>query len=280
MMKNINVNKNEVKVSNKERRRSFAKVANEKLGQTVMQNCGELAFIVEYVDARNITVQFKATGELVKTQYYAFVKGLVKSHFTPSVYGVGITGLEPTVDEETGEQLDSYKCWFSMLNRCYSVKFQERQPTYIGCSVSDDWLYYPNFKKWYDKNYYKIDNKTPNLDKDILVKGNKIYSEDTCVFVPKFINTLFVKRQKTRGNLPIGVSYHKARKKYQAQLSMHKDGKKTTKHLGWFDTPNEAFEVYKRAKEDYIKEVADNYKDEIPAKLYKAMYAYEVEIND
>ena len=273
-------NGNQVKVSkNKEKKQSFAKVAYEKCGETVMQNCGEIAYIVEYVDSKNITVQFKTTGELVKTSYGNFVKGLVKSHFTPSVYGIGVKGTESTRDEN-GEVLSSYTCWTDMLKRCYSAKYQEKQPTYINCRVSEDWLYYPNFKKWYEENYYEIDNKTSEIDKDILIKGNKIYSPDTCVFVPKFINTLFVKRQNDRGAFPVGVCYKKANKKYQASLSVFKDGKKTQKHLGYFTTPEEAFKVYKQAKEEYIKEIADEYKDKIPAELYKSMYAYEVSIND
>lgn len=251
----------------------------ERLGQTIMQNCGEIAYIVEYVNYQNITVQFKATGELVKTSYGNFVKGNVKSHFTPSVYGIGITGLQPTRNEN-GEQLDSYMCWKAMLSRCYSAKYQEKQPTYIGCCVSDDWLYYPNFKNWYDKNYYEIDNKTSQLDKDILIKGNKVYSPNTCIFVPQFINSLFIKNQNVRGELPIGVYYKKANKKYVAKLSIFENGKKTQKHLGYFDTVNEAFGVYKQAKEEYIKEVADEYKDKIPVELYKSMYAYKVEIDD
>ena len=271
-------NENQVNLSeNRKRRKSFSKIANERLGETVMQNCGEVAFIVEYVDYRNITVQFKATGELVKTEYGNFVKGNVKSHFTPSVYGVGITGLESTVDKN-GEKLDSYVCWNEMLKRCYSAK--EKHPTYKDCCVCADWLYYPNFKKWYDKNYYKINNKTSQLDKDVLIKGNKIYSPDTCVFVPSFINSLFTKSQKTRGELPIGVDYLTANKKYRVSLSVFKDGKKTKKYLGCFNTADEAFEVYKQAKEDYIKEVADNYKDEIPVELYKSMYSYKVDIDD
>ena len=273
-------NENQVNLSeNRKRRKSFSKIANERLGETVMQNCGEVAFIVEYVDYRNITVQFKATGELVKTEYGNFVKGNVKSHFTPSVYGVGITGLESTVDKN-GEKLDSYVCWCDMLKRCYSAKYQEKHPTYKDCCVCADWLYYPNFKKWYDKNYYKINNKTSQLDKDVLIKGNKIYSPDTCVFVPSFINSLFTKSQKTRGELPIGVDYLTANKKYRVSLSVFKYGKKTKKYLGCFNTADEAFEVYKQAKEEYIKEVADEYKDKIPAKLYEAMYSYKVDIDD
>ena len=279
-MENINVNVNENKAKeNREKRKSFARVSNEKCGETVIQNCGEIAYIVEYVNSKDITVQFKTTGELVKTTYGNFIKGEVKSHFTPSVFGVGTTGLEPTRDEN-GELFDSYICWCNMLKRCYSAKFQEKYPTYIGCRVCDDWLYYPNFKNWYDENYYEINNKKSELDKDVLIKGNKIYSPDTCVFVPQFINKLFTKSQKRRGELPIGVSYYKASKKYRASLSVFKNEKKTFKHLGYFDTVNEAFEVYRRAKEDNIKEIADNYKDKIPAKLYEAMYSYRVEIDD
>ena len=257
----------------------ITKVANERLGETVLQNCGEIAYIVEYVDSKNITVQFKTSGELVKTKYDVFVRGKIKSHFTPSVFGVGTTGLEP-IKNESGEKLDSYVCWNDMLKRCYSAKYQEKHPTYKGCSVCDEWLYYPNFKKWHEANYYEIDNKTSQLDKDILIKGNKIYSPETCIFVPQFINNLFTKRQKTRGTLPIGVCYYKASKKYKASLSVFKNGKKASKHLGYFDTADEGFEAYKKAKEDYIKEVADNYKDKIPVELYEAMCNYSVSIND
>ena len=257
------------------------KVSNnkERVGETVMQNCGEVAFIVEYVNSMDITIQFKTTGELVKTSYGHFVRGNVKSHFTPSVFGIGITGLE-SIRDENGEQLDSYKCWNHMLERCYSAKLQKKQPTYIGCRVCDEWLYYPNFKNWYDNNYYEINNKTSQLDKDILIKNNKVYSPDTCVFVPQFINLLFIKNQNVRGELPIGVYYKKANKKYVAQLRVFNDGKKTKKHLGCFNTVNEAFEVYKKAKENYIKEIADEYKDKIPTELYEAMYTYEVSIDD
>lgn len=257
----------------------ITKEINERVGQTIIQKCGEVAFIVDYVNSEDITIQFKATNELVKTTYDHFVKGKVKSHFTATVFGIGITGLEPSRDE-TGEQLDSYVCWCNMLRRCYSAKYQEKNPTYKNCTVSDEWLYYPNFKNWYDTNYYEIESKKSQLDKDILIKGNKIYSEDTCTFVPDFINKLFTKCQNSRGKLPIGVCYKKTNKKYKAGLRVFKDGKSTTKHLGYFTTPDEAFEVYKKAKEKYIKEVADNYKDKIPANLYEAMYSYSVSIND
>ena len=278
MMKNVNLSENKAK-ENREKRKSFARVSNKKLGETVIQNCGEVAFIVEYVNSMDITIQFKTSGELVNTTYNHFVRGEVKSHFTPSVFGIGTTGLE-SIRDENGEILNSYNCWRGMLERCYSAKCQEKNPTYKDCCVCVEWLYYPNFKKWYDNNYYEINNKTSQLDKDILIKGNKIYSPATCIFVPNFINKLFIKRQNDRGELPIGVYYSKRDKKYKAQLSVFKDGKSVRKGLGYFNTADEAFKAYKQAKEDYIKEVADNYKDEIPVELYKSMYAYEVSIDD
>lgn len=272
-------NVNEKVSQNKEREQSFAKVVNERLGETRINNQGEVMFIVEYVNSQDITIQFKRTGEVVKCAYGTFVKGKVKSHFSASVFGVGVKGVESSRDEN-GELINSYICWKDMLSRCYSSKFQEKNPSYKGCYVCNEWLYYPNFKKWYDKNYYEIDGKKSQLDKDILVKNNKVYSPDTSMFVPQFINKLFTKRQNDRGELPIGVYYHKDSKKYQARLSVYKNGKSTLKSLGYYNTANKAFEAYKRAKEDYIKEVADEYKDIIPVELYKAMYNYVVDIND
>ena len=120
------------------------------------------------------------------------------------------------------------------------------------------------------------------LDKDILNKGNKIYSPDNCIFVPNNINILFVKRDKSRGDYPIGVHYNKYAKKFQAQCSIYnyKENKTKRKHLGYYNTTEKAFKVYKEFKEQNIKDIADYYKEQIPQKLYNAMYEYEVEIDD
>ena len=241
--------------------------------------CGEIAIIVNYANRNDITVQFKTTGELVKTTYKHFKDGLVKSRFVPSVFGVGYLGYEKTVDEN-GKALKSYSVWMHMLERCYSDKEQKKCPTYKGCSVCEEWHNYSNFKEWFNKNYYEIENQTMNLDKDILVKGNKIYSPETCVFVPTRINTFFTKSNKSRGKYPIGVYFNKNAKKFMAYCSMLINGKKIKKYLGLYNTIEEAFNAYKQFKEAYIKQVADEYKDKIPQKLYEAMYNYEVEIND
>lgn len=161
-------------------------------------------------------------------------------------------------------------------------KLKDKYSTYKNCTVCDEWLYYPNFKQWYDNNYYEVNNEEMHLDKDILNKGNKVYSPETCVFVPQSINSLFIKSDKTRGDLPIGVDWHKANQVYQTRCRVFnvKTLKNNSKYLGCYNTPQEAFDTYKKAKEENIKQIADYYKDRIPSKLYDTMYSYEVEITD
>lgn len=116
------------------------------------------------------------------------------------------------------------------------------------------------------------------LDKDILIKGNRIYGPDTCIFVPNRINALFTKSNSSRGLYPIGVSIHQGH--YKAHMSKIINGKKQMKYYGKYDTPEQAFECYKQIKEEYIKEVAEEYCGLIPDTLYFALCAYEVNIDD
>ncbi len=243
--------------------------------------CGEECEIVEYKNSRDITIKFMKTEEKIRSNYNHFKKGTIKSHFSPSICGIGIVG-GIRVEDECGELVNYYKIWYSMINRCYAKKSLQKRPTYKECTVCDEWIYYKNFKEWYEKNYYEIEGEKMCLDKDILVKGNKIYSPETCVFVPSNINTLFTKSDAKRGEYPIGVSWKKKNNKYQANCRIFdiKNNKYRYKYLGLYNTPEEAFKVYKKAKEENIKQVADYYKDQIPQKLYEAMYKYEVEITD
>ena len=133
---------------------------------------------------------------------------------------------------------------------------------------------------WFNENYYKIAGEKMELDKDILYKGNKIYSRDTCIFVPQRINTLFVKNDNARGKGPIGVDQLPSGN-YIARCS---NGFGKYIHLGTYNTKEEAFHVYKNYKEKVIKEVIDSYEGKIPepfySKLRKTMYNYKVEIDD
>lgn len=190
------------------------------------------------------------------------------------VYGIGINDSDSQVYTiKDGKKIPkiAYKHWFSMMSRCYG-KVKEKEPSYIGCVVCDEWLVYSNFKEWFDKNY--IDGY--HLDKDILVKGNKIYSPETCCFVPKEINNLLNKHSKDRGELPIGVT--KSGYGFAARLNMID----VRKRIGYFKTPYDAFCEYKKEKESYIKKVAKEYYDKgaIGKNVYDALMNYKVEITD
>ena len=167
-----------------------------------------------------------------------------------------------------------------MLERCYDSKFHEKRPTYVDCEVYEEWLNFQEYGQWFDDNYYEIKGERMHLDKDILVKHNKIYSPDTCIFVPQTINSLFIKCDKSRGESVIGTSLKNGKYRVHCSLINPETGKSKQEHLGYYDTEVKAFEVYKYYKERNIKEVADYFKGQIPQILYNALYNYEVEIDD
>lgn len=191
----------------------------------------------------------------------------------PVMYGMGYHGLL-----YENSYCESYDRWHYMMNRCYSKAIHELQPEYEGCSVCDEWLNYSNFKLWYDEHVvpWKMLREDYELDKDILIKGNKVYSPETVSFVPKIINSLFTNGKNNRGDCPLGVYYEKDRDKYRACMSFM--GKRIK--LGTFNTAKEAFARYKEYKEEFIKDMAEQYKGEIPDKIYQAMVKWEVEITD
>lgn len=167
-----------------------------------------------------------------------------------------------------------------MLKRCYDPKFHENNSSYIKCEVFKDWLNFQNFAKWYDDNFYQLENEVMHLDKDILYKHNKIYSPKTCIFTPQNINILFIKSEKSRGDAPIGVYWDKIKNVFIAQGTIFENGKSKTVYLGRYNNSNDAFQSYKNFKENHLKEIANLYKDRIPQKLYDALINYKVEITD
>jgi len=250
--------------------------ANERIGMTILNKHGDEMTIVSYDNALSITVQFKGQKELIKTKYQHFINGNIKRYSISNVCGHGIVGKETMIGED-GKTLKSYETWRGVLERSYSERLKDKYPTYKDVTCCDEWLYYSNFKKWYDLNYYEIDGQRMHLDKDILIKGNKIYSPDNCVFAPQRINNLFVKCNANRGTYPLGVRYNKPNNNYLANCHNEKS---EGKHLGSFATPELAFQCYKIYKEKLIKLIADEYKKLIPNNLYISMMNYKVEIKD
>ena len=238
--------------------------------------CGKCK-IVEYYGTHNIIVEFYEPFCLVKCRMINLKRGNVKNPLTPTFYGKGYIGL----GEFSSKNKRHLEIWTSVLERCYSEICWESNPTYKDVEVCDEWLNFQNFAAWcYNQKFFEAKDskgKPYQLDKDILVKGSKVYSPETCCFIPQDINTILLNSTKTRGRLPLGVSYDTRVKKYCAKCNI---GGRNTKYLGSYNDPVEAFLAYKKAKESYIKEVANLWKACIDDKVYKSLIGWEISIED
>ena len=252
-----------------------------RVGEEGINKFGSKMIIKEYRKYKDIDVYFPKYNWVFKhTQYTHFKNGNIKCPYEPRYYDKGYLGEGKYKVWKNDKTTDEYNIWYNMLKRCYDPKCHKEYPTYKGCRVEDYLLNFQNMGEWIKENYYEIPGEKMCLDKDILCKGNKIYSRDTCIFVPERINTLFVKRDNNRGKDPIGM-YQLSSGNYQVQCN-NEYGKYV--YLGTYNTKEEAFRVYKEYKEKVIKKVIDSYEGKIPepyySKLRNAMYNYEVEIDD
>ena len=182
--------------------------------------------ILKYNGSKNVEIQFLKTGYEMEVQLGNIRKGEVKDPYAPSVYGVGISGTKypPTIN---GVITKEYMLWANMLRRCCSDTYQKKYPTYEGCEVSENFKSYDYFYEWCHKQIgFGVDgNGNPfQLDKDLLIRGNKVYSESTCVFTPSEINSLLTKCTASRGEYLIGVSWHDKGKAFEARVSKIKEG--------------------------------------------------------
>ena len=231
--------------------------------------------VLKYNDSYNVEIQFLKTGYETVARLGHIKSGSVKDPYSPSTYGVGITGAKYPITVN-GVHTKEYDLWNGMLRRCYSDALKKKYPTYIDCEVSGKFKSYEYFYEWCNKQI-GFSNKDWHLDKDLLVKGNKVYSEDTCVFIPREINSLLIKCTASRGEHLIGVCWHKKDNAFVAHVGKSK-GKR--EYLGFFKTEIEAFNAYKQAKENFIKEQANKWKSQIDPRAYEALMNYQVEITD
>lgn len=254
---------------------------NKQIGKESINYQGDKMIIVEYVDSSNIVIEFQDEYRTrIKTRKGRFDSGDVKNPYHPTLYGVGIVGNKYPASVN-GKDAKEYKAWSHILERCFSEKYKNKQPTYKDVIVCKEWLLYENFYEWIhsQSNFVAWYNGVRwGLDKDILVKGSKIYSPETCCLVPQNVNNLFTKNNVIRNSTPIGV--HEQLGKYLALCN--NPFTKEQEYLGSYNTPEDAFYKYKPHKESYIKQVAqEEYsKGNITKQCYEAMMNYEVEITD
>ena len=253
----------------------------DRSGEERYNSFGSKMIIEEYRKTTDIDVYFPEYNWVFRHATYSnFKKGSIKCPYEPRYYGKGYLGEGEYKVKENGKKSIWFKIWHHMLERCYDPKLKKKRPTYKECKVEDYLLNFQHMGEWINKNYYEVPGETMCLDKDVLCKGNKVYSRDTCIFVPERINNLFTKRDHARGDDPIGITLTKSGnyKVFCHNRNCERD------YLGTYNTKEEAFKAYKEYKEKVIKEVIDSYEGKIPephySRLKTAMYNYEVEITD
>ena len=195
------------------------------------------------------------------------------------VYGVRVNDLgyiihvQEYVTENGGKRIQKsiFKCkhyavWSDMLKRCYSEKYLESKPSYIGTSVCNEWLYASEFKKWMEKQ----DWEGKSLDKDIIVPRSKLYSPETCAFVLPATNSFVIASDASRGEYPVGVCLHKPTGKYKAQCGNPFTGE--IEYLGCFSTPEDAHEAWRKRKHELAQLVAATESDPRVVEALKKWY--------
>ena len=226
------------------------------------------------IDGKNITVEFQDEHRYkTVTIYQHFRKGTIKNPYDKTIIGIGCIGDGKYRCWESNKHTLTYTTWQGMLTRCYYEKEMMKHDTYFNkCKVCDEWFNYQNFAEWYEQNKYPL-NERLHIDKDILIKGNKLYSPDTCLLVPQRINMMFMDISSKRihdKDLPQGISRSKFKDGTVRYCVMY-----AGKSLGTYDTFEEAIEKYKKARKRHIIDVANEYKNVIPIKVYEALIKCE-----
>lgn len=243
-----------------------------KIGDVFRTNQGYDVVVVSYGGYRDITIEFKDDRKhrsVVVSQNLK--KGQVKNPYHPSVVGIGYIGVGKHPVSVNRKLTHAYITWTNMIKRCYCPKSLAKRPSYKDCSVDTRWHDFQNFAEWhvgqayYDTGYH--------LDKDLLVKGNRVYAPETCLLIPNDINGLLIENISCRGSLPIGVHYHKGKGCYTAQLSL---GGGNIMHLGGFQTVDKASDAYVEAKERHVKNKALEWRGRIDDRAFNALMAWTV----
>lgn len=218
--------------------------------------------IVVYRNAMDMDVKFLDKDGYIyqHTNYTNFKNGQIKNPYDRCIFGIGYLG-----EGDAQQKTQVGYCWRGMLERCYCDRMKKIHPAYYGIStVCEEWLDFQVFARWYNENVYQVGTERMHLDKDILVKGNKVYSPENCLIVPQRINMLFMKKPNKYG-LPNGI-LPIANGRYSARYN--------GKHIGNFDTLEEAELAHENEKRKAIKNVAEEYKPYIPDKVYRALLAW------
>lgn len=238
-----------------------------KIGEIKNNNQGTPMKIVAYRNSENIDVQFQDKFYYIKEHqtYSNFSTGSIKNPYDKSVFGVGYIGVGKYKTKEHGKFTKYYQQWKNMLLRCY-VK-EDRHRPYEDSEVCEEWLNFQIFSKWYDENYYEIDERL-HIDKDIKYKGNKIYSPYTCILVPQSINEVFHKSKEKQDDCDLPETIRRTKTGYKVWFR--------GENLGIYDSVDECLKKYNTAKREHIKNLIGKYEDVIPSYIKEILLNCEL----
>lgn len=247
------------------------------IGGRYESNSHGYATVLEKLEGSSKAIVQFDDGTIVKVNTANLRNGGFTNPMAPTFSGKGFIGQgEFSTITPTGERAPEYSIWESMLKRVYKWDRKKvKNQCYAAVTISDEWHNLQNFAAWcHTQVGFNVEGF--HLEKDLLVKGNKHYSCDYCVFVPMEINMALTKRASERGDTPLGVYYRAKTGRYLSQFTKNSE----SVYIGSFATPEEAFEGYRREKEIHLKELAEKWKDKIDVRAYNALMAYTVEITD
>ena len=205
--------------------------------------------IVEKLDSSKRRIRFlEYNFEIIVSIQHLTIMN-IRNPYRKSVYKNGYLGVGEYSSGNKNSHTPEYVVWKEVLRRCYDKDFKDKHPTYKNASVSKYWLNFQNFAKWYEDNYPKnIENVKFELDKDLLQQGveNKIYSPETCIFLPKKINSFLAKNKNNNTSGHTGVSWHKRDKLWSVKINDFISNKCI--YLGSFLDINQAMLAYENAR--------------------------------
>lgn len=195
--------------------------------------------------------------------------GRVKNPYHPTVFGIGYIGIGKYKCSENGRLTQVYNIWSRMLQRCYAPETNPGFSTYVGCHTCVEWHDFQNFAKWYYNNpYYGLGY---DLDKDLIIKGNRMYSPYTCTLIPRELNKAISTTYCSNSGLPIGV--YQSGDRYIAFVRGYIEGD----YLGTYSTAEEAKYYRDIAKKNHILNLASKWGHCIDYRAYNALVNWIVD---
>lgn len=239
-----------------------------KAGDCYNTNQGCTLEVLAYTNANNVDVIFHENGFKKTTTAVEIRRGTVKNPYYPSVAGIGYLG-EGVYQSRAGTKTPKtpeYSLWSGVLSRCYYRKTAGLHTAYEGVTVAECWHNFQNMAEWC-QHQIGFGREGWDIDKDALVRGNKVYGPDTCCFLPQEINRML-------SGILTGCAGYSVRKNGSYRVRCRIDGKEVT--IGHFTCKDKAFLAYKDVKEKEIKRLANKWKSEIDPRAYCALMDFEI----